>query len=58
MFGPGQPPTVCVNLELHRFSERGVTVLQQRGAVFPGEEQAFALELVVWARASGFKVGW
>lgn len=31
-------------------------MLQQRGAVLPGEEQAFAADLVKWARESGFKV--
>lgn len=56
VFGPGQPPALCVNLELHRFAKSGVTVLQQRGAVLPGEERAFAADLVEWARESGFKV--
>lgn len=56
VFGPGQPPALCVNLELHRFPKSAVTLLQQRGAVLPGEEQAFAAELVQWARESGFKV--
>lgn len=55
VFGPGQPPRLCVNLELHRFASRGVTLLQQRGPVLPGEERAFARELVRWARESGFK---
>ncbi|CAN0061577.1 unnamed protein product [Ascophyllum nodosum] len=55
VFGPGQPPQLCVNLELHRFADKGVTMLQQRGPVFPGEEEAFAKELVRWARESGFK---
>eukprot|EP00903_Cladosiphon_okamuranus_P006700 g6539.t1 len=55
VFGPGQPPSLCVNLELHRFAKSGVTVLQQRGAVLPGEERAFAADLVKWARESGFK---
>ena len=56
MFGPGQPPQLCVNLELHRFSNSRVTLLQQRGAVLSGEEQAFAAQLVEWSRRSGFKV--
>lgn len=56
VFGPGQPPVLCVNLELHRFAKSGVTVLQQRGAVLAGEERAFAADLVKWARESGFKV--
>lgn len=56
VFGPGQPPQLCVNLELHRFSDSGVTLLQQRGAVLPGEERAFAAQLVEWSRRSGFKV--
>ena len=56
VFGPGQPPQLCVNLELNRFADKGVTMLQQRGPVFPGEEEAFAKELVRWARESGFKV--
>lgn len=56
VFAPGQPPQLCVNLELHRFAKSGVTVLQQRGPVLQGEEQAFAAELVKWARESGFKV--
>ncbi|CAN0311152.1 unnamed protein product, partial [Ectocarpus fasciculatus] len=55
VFGPGQPPVLCVSLELHRFAKSGVTVLQQRGAVLPGEERSFAAELVEWARQSGFK---
>ncbi|CAN0358816.1 unnamed protein product, partial [Scytosiphon promiscuus] len=50
VFGPGQPPVLCVNLELHRFSKSAVTVLQQRGAVLPGQERPFAAELVRWAR--------
>lgn len=56
VFGPGQPPQLCVNLELYRFADKGVTMLQQRGPVFLGEEQAFAEELVRWALDSGFKV--
>eukprot|EP00904_Undaria_pinnatifida_P007045 jgi/Undpi1/3470/HiC_scaffold_16.g06842.m1 len=55
VFGPGQPPQLCVNLELHRFSNSRVTLLQQRGAVLSGEEQAFAAQLVEWSRRSGFK---
>lgn len=55
VFGPGQPPALCVSLELHRFADGGVTVLQQRGAVLPGEERAFAADLLRWARESGFK---
>eukprot|EP00752_Nemacystus_decipiens_P009523 g8512.t1 len=55
VFGPGHPPALCVNLELHRFAKSAVTVLQQRGRVLPGEERAFAADLVKWARESGFK---
>lgn len=56
VFGPGQPPRLCVNLELHRFASKGVTVLQQRGPVLAGKEKRFSHELVRWARESGFKV--
>lgn len=57
VFGPGQPPRLCVNLELFRIASRRVTILQQRAPVLPGEEEKFAEEFVLWARKEGFKVG-
>lgn len=57
VFGPGQPPRLCVNLELFRLASKRVTILQQRAPVLPGEEEKFAEGLVLWARKEGFKVG-
>ncbi|CAN0107813.1 unnamed protein product, partial [Discosporangium mesarthrocarpum] len=56
VFYPGQPPQLCLNLELHRFDGRPVTLLQQRAPVIAGSEAAFAAELIAWASRSGFKV--